>query len=126
MVQISDAQQRYTMDRSRRIRKNKDFRRIYSAGRRFRNRAGLLYVMPATGHSTKIGFVTTKRIGHAFARNRARRLMREVYRLHQYELAEGYELILLAGHFLTDVSYKEAERAILALWRHAEVMGRRR
>ena len=46
-----------------------------------------------------IGFVATKHIGHAFARNRAKRLMKEVYRLHRHELASGHEVIMLAGSF---------------------------
>lgn len=78
--------------------------------------------MPVSGASTRIGFVVTKKIGHAFARNRAKRLMKEVYRLHQHTVAEGYDLVLLAGRFLTQASYAEAEKAILSLFRKAGIM----
>ena len=74
----------------------------------------------------RIGFVATKHIGHAFARNRAKRLMKEVYRLHRHELVSGYELIMLAGSFLTRASFYEAEKAILALWRKAGLMENKR
>lgn len=112
-------EKRYTLGRETRIRKNRDYRRIYSRGRRFSNRAGLMYVARAPHRPVRIGFVTTKKIGHAFARNRARRLMKEVYRLHRHELAGGWEAVLLAGSFLTRASYQEAEKALLALWRKA-------
>ena len=95
--------------RSYRIRQNRDYRRIYRSGKRFSNRAGLLYV-------------TTKKIGHAVDRNRARRLMKEVYRLHRAELSPNYEAIMLAGSFLTTATYKEAEKAVLALWRKAGIL----
>lgn len=114
---------RYTLPRETRIRRNGDFRRIYARGRRYGNRAGLLFVVKAARRPLRMGFVTTKKIGHAFARNRARRLMKEVYRLHRHELAAGHEAVLLAGSFLTRASYGEAEKAILALWRKAGIMG---
>lgn len=59
--------------RSYRIRQNRDYRRIYRSGKRFSNRAGLLYVTRVKSGDIRIGFVTTKKIGHAVDRNRARR-----------------------------------------------------
>ena len=69
-----------------------------------------MYVAKAKNRPVRIGFVATKHIGHAFARNRAKRLMKEVYRLHRHELASGHEVIMLAGSFLTGASFSEAER----------------
>ena len=78
--------------------------------------------MPSKRACIRIGFVATKRIGHAFARNRAKRLMKEVYRLHRHELKPHYDAVLLAGAFLTTATYGEAEKALLALWRKAGIM----
>ena len=83
-----------------------------------------MYVVRTKREPVRIGFVTTKRIGNAVARNRARRLMKEVYRLHRHELSSHYEAILLAGTFLTTATYGEAEKALLALWRKAGMMDR--
>ncbi len=113
---------RYTLERDFRVRRNKDYRRIYRAGKRFSNRAGLIYVAKTKTEAIRIGFVATKKIGHAFARNRAKRLMKEVYRLHRHELLPRHEAILLAGSFLTTATYEEAEKALLALWRKAGIM----
>ena len=112
----------FSLPRSSRIRQNRDYRRIYRQGKRFSNRAGLLYLVKSRRSDVRIGFVATKKIGHAFARNRAKRLMKEVYRLHRHELASHYEAILLASPFLTGASYGEAEKAILALWRKAGIL----
>ena len=119
---LTEKVQRYTLNRDFRIRLNKEYRRIYRSGKRCSNRAGLLYVTPSKRACIRIGFVATKRIGHAFARNRAKRLMKEVYRLHRHELKPHYDAVLLAGAFLTTATYGEAEKALLALWRKAGIM----
>ena len=112
----------FSLPRSSRIRQNRDYRRIYRQGKRFSNRAGLFYLVKSRKSDVRIGFVATKKIGHAFARNRAKRLMKEVYRLHRHELSPHHEAILLASPFLTGASYREAEKAILALWRKAGIL----
>lgn len=120
----SEQGKRYLLSRDFRIRHNKEYRRIYAGGRRFSNRAGLIYVVKTKREPVRIGFVTTKHIGNAVARNRARRLMKEVYRLHRHELSPHCEAVLLAGVFLTTATYGEAEKALLALWRKAGMMER--
>lgn len=112
----------YKLPKDCRIRQNRDYRRIYRSGKRFSNRAGLCYVVKSRREETRLGFVTTKKIGHAFARNRSRRLMKEVYRLHRQELSPHYEVVMLAGVFLTQATYQEAEKAILSLWRKAGIL----
>jgi ribonuclease P protein component len=46
------------------------------------------------GSAPKLGVVTSKKIGNEPARSRARRLLRESFRLHQHEFAQPVELVL--------------------------------
>lgn len=43
----------------------------------------------------RIAFTFPRKFGNAAARNRSRRLSREVYRLLRNELRQGYDLVLL-------------------------------
>jgi ribonuclease P protein component len=51
---------------------------------------------PGVAGPSRVGFVTSRRIGGAVARNRARRLMREAYRLNQHALQAPVDLVLVA------------------------------
>ena len=87
------------------------------------NRRVVLYVLPRSPKQpTRIGFVTGKKIGCAVERNRCRRLMKEVYRLHQFDLRNGFDLVLIGRSSLKYAGYKEAEQSILQLFRHARVL----
>ncbi len=107
-----------------RIRENREFRYVYRRGKVCVSSRAVLYVLPQAGQSTRIGFVTGKKIGSAVKRNRARRLMREVYRLHRHRLQQGYLLVLVGRSPLTRSTYAEAEKDIVGLWKRARVIKR--
>ena len=56
--------------------------------------------------------VSTK-LGHAVVRNRVRRRLREIFRLNQVGLAQGYDMILVARTRAVGAEYRELERAFL-------------
>ncbi len=64
----------------RRIRRRAEFQRVFDAGRRAHGRHLTIIVAPAPGSDSRIGIVASKKLGGAVVRNRAKRLIREVFR----------------------------------------------
>jgi ribonuclease P protein component len=65
---------------ARRIRRRGEFQRVFDAGRRVHGRHLTIIGAPAPGHDSRLGIVASKKLGGAVVRNRAKRLIREMFR----------------------------------------------
>ena len=70
----------------RRISRSSDFARLKEEGRR--EICGTLILNWLPSKELRLGVVTSRKVGSAVIRSRARRLLREVFRQHQYEVTE--------------------------------------
>jgi ribonuclease P protein component len=69
-----------TLPPGRRIRRRAEFQRVFDAGRRAHGRYLTIIAAPAPGPDSRIGIVASKKLGRAVVRNRAKRLIREMFR----------------------------------------------
>ena len=76
---------------------------------------------PKLGHN-RLGLPASVKLGHAVVRNRARRRLREVYRLHLGELAVGWDIILVARSRTVTASWKELNDTFLRLCRKLDLL----
>ena len=73
------------------------------------------------GQPSRLGVVTSKKIGNAVTRNRARRLMRESFRLHQHDLSRAVDLVLVARPSIAGRKFAEVEQDFLRVLRQARL-----
>lgn len=70
----------------------------------------------------RLGVITASRIGGAVVRNRARRLLRETFRLHQLDLVTPVDLVLVARPSIAGKRFADVERDFLATLRKARLL----
>ena len=114
---------RLRLSRASRVTQNRDFVRIRQQGERLAQ--GCLVAnwnkLPE-GARPKLGVVTSRKIGGAVQRTRARRLLRESFRLHQHEFAQPVELILVARNSIAGKKFADVEKDFLATLRRAGLL----
>jgi len=117
------APQRLRFRRVARLKHRRDFVRLRQAGERLAT--GCLVAnwqrLPADSPS-RLGVVTGRRTGGAVARSRARRLLRETFRLHQHDLTAPVDLVLVARPSIAGRRLGEVEQDFLAALRRARLL----
>src|SRR5262245_2894574 len=111
--------------RAMRIKQGRDFSRLRQEGQRLVT--GCLIAnwrrLPADSQ-TRLGVITAGKIGNAVVRSRARRLLREVFRVHQHDFAQPVDLVLIARPSIRGKPRAEVERDFLTTLRKAGLLRR--
>jgi ribonuclease P protein component len=108
---------------SKRLIRSSDFARVRSQGRTVRGELMTFGVMMGEDAPWfRAGFITSKRVGSAVIRNRIRRRLREIVRLHQRQLRKDLWLVTIARSGAARASYQELRDEWLRLAKRASIL----
>ena len=95
------------------LKGNRSFRRMYSKGKSAATATLVLYLRRNGAGENRLGLTVGTKVGKAVRRNRIRRRLREIYRLHEHELKQGYDVVIVARHKAAETDYHRLERDLL-------------
>jgi len=93
------------------IKKNHEFRRMYSKGRSAVTPYLVVYCRPSRLDHNRLGVTVSTKLGGAVVRNRARRRLRELFRLAQPRMKQGYDVVLVARSRSVGAPYQKLSAA---------------
>jgi ribonuclease P protein component len=110
------------LPRERRITRGRDFIRARAKGRRLAVGCLLLNWVNASDGRIRIGVITSRKIGNAVIRARARRLLREAFRQNQHRVARNVDLVLVARASIVGKQFAGVEMDFVTALRQAGLL----
>ena len=91
--------------------KNREFREVYSTRNSFGNRLIVMYVKPNGTDEVRFGISVSKKVGNSVVRHRVTRVIRECLRLHEQEIRNGLDIVIVARELAKEQGLTEIEKA---------------
>lgn len=123
------------LPRNMRLRRTKDFQKVYQRGRSIGGRYVVLYRWSSNiDRSTKddirleeknidqrFGFSVSAKVGKAVDRNHIKRMFRSVCRQYASRIARNHDIILIARHKIKGIPFALVEEDIVRLLKRAKL-----
>ena len=96
------------------LKRNHIFRRLYST-KGVANSYLVLYARRNRLGRNEVGITVSKKLGPAVIRNRTRRRLREIYRIHESRFSPGWDIVAVARTRAVDADFGKLTAAFLSL-----------
>ena len=103
------------------LKLNHIFRRLYATSGQA-NAYLVLYARRNRTATNRVGVTVGKKLGHAVVRNRVRRRLREVYRLHEDQFLPGWDIVVVARSRCISADFGKLTQAYLSLAEKAGIL----
>lgn len=104
------------------LRKRSLFRKVFEFGRYAATPMLSVHFLPNLEKSRRVGFSAGKKLGGAVVRNRCKRRLRECYRLHQSEVPDGMDMIIVARRAMVDAKWSGIVASFQEAVRRSRIM----
>ena len=104
------------------LKKNSDFRRLYSKGKSAVTPFMVVYCRRNGLDHNRVGYTVSTKLGLAVVRNRVRRRIREIYRLNREKMLPGWDIIVVGRGRSIKGPYEKMNEAYLDCLRRLSLL----
>jgi ribonuclease P protein component len=109
--------------RANRLLHRAEYDAVYSEGKRRASREFTVFLRRNTLPISRFGWSIKKALGNAVRRNRIRRRLREILRLHRGEIAQGWDIVIHPRRSAATAPFAALTAELLKLLPRAESNG---
>ena len=106
------------------LKENHIFRRLYQKGQSAVSPYLAVYIRRTGRPVSRLGITVSTKVGHAVVRNRVRRRLREIYRLHEDEIVPGLDIVVVARVRAASSDYWQLDRSFVKLCGKLDILKR--
>ena len=104
------------------IKENYEFRRMYRKGASAVSGSMVIYCRKNNLGHNRLGLTVSVKVGKAVVRNRTRRRIREIYRLHEEAFLPGWDIVVVARSRSVEAPFSKLTDSFLALSEKAGIL----
>ena len=112
----------YGLPGNRRLKSSKLLKETFEQGRSIAGRLMVMWLREGDGASLRLGVAAGRTIGGAVQRNRAKRRLREAFRLNRHRLQGKCDIVLMARGRLNEASWDEIQAELIQLADRAGIL----
>jgi ribonuclease P protein component len=112
---LPSALHNYRLARSQRLKSSRLIRETLEHGRRFAGKIMILWVRTGDDASLRLAVLVGRKIGGAAVRNRAKRRLREAFRLNRCRMKGNGDIVLMARDSIRTASWDEVQSELISL-----------
>ena len=101
------------MKKSFRVKREKDFKAIFTDGTSFANRKFVVYQLENQKSHFRVGLSVSKKLGNAVTRNQIKRRIRHILLSVREQLADNVDFVVIARKGVEGLDYAEMEKNLL-------------
>jgi len=98
----------HSFPKAARLRRRREFLSLQREGRRRHTPHLVVIRHPAQRSRSRLGVTVSTRVGNAVVRNRVKRLLRELFRQHQYGIVPPADIVVIAKPGAGTLTYAQA------------------
>ena len=108
----------HSLRKNERLLTRPEFKKVMAEGRKkMVDRTCTLFYLPNRQNHQRLGIIASRKVGSAVDRNRAKRKIREVFRLHKNLGRPDVDIVVIAARKLVNLPYTLLEQKLVSTLR---------
>ena len=100
------------MNKHQRIKKNKEFQRVFKKGKSYANRQFIVYLLKSDQPEFRLGLSVSKKVGNAVTRNRIKRYIRQTFLELKDDLLPNADYVIIARQQAAEMDFHESKKSL--------------